>query len=134
MSDVFYAVGFSGLSASASAGSRARRKSEEPADDDAEAPAVAAAAARDRARRRRRSAATAKDRAHRYEFMDSDGATTPSEWGTGALGFVGATARSGVAEAAGLTTLTGRGLSDGPTLPMLPSSWGDELRRGSAAG
>jgi PPE-repeat protein len=121
MSDALYAVGLSGLSARGSASGRARRKANEPATDDADAEAPAAAAAGERARRRRRQVATVKDRAHRYEYMD----VGASDSGAGPLGFAGATAQSVVREAAGLTTLTGDGLSDGPTLPMLPSSWGD---------
>ncbi|OBG24519.1 PPE family protein [Mycobacterium sp. 852002-51057_SCH5723018] len=121
MSDALYAVGLSGLSARSGAGGRARRKAEEPAPDDADAGAPAATAAGERARRRRRQVATVKDRAHRYEYMDAEA----SGVGAGPLGFAGATAQSAVREATGLTTLTGDGLSDRPTLPMLPSSWGD---------
>lgn len=121
MSDALYAVGLSGLSARGNASGRARRKSEEPAPDEADAAEAAAAAAPgERARRRRRQAATVKDHAHRYEYMDAEASDT----GAGAVGFAGVAAQS-VVEAAGLTTLTGDGLSDGPTLPMLPSSWRD---------
>jgi PPE-repeat protein len=120
MSDALYAVGLSGLSARGSASGRARRQSDEPAPDDAGAEGAAAASAGERARRRRRQGATVNDRAHRYEYMDVEA----SGVGAGPLGFAGAAARSGIAEAAGLTTLAGDGLSDGPALPMLPSSWG----------
>ena len=135
LSDALYAVGLSGLSARGSASSRARRKSEEPAPDDADAPAAAAAAsAKQRAKARRRRGATAKDRAYRYEFMDlEDVAPGPDDEPSasvresgqpaGRLGFAGAAAKSGASHAAGLTTMTGDGLSDGPAVPMLPSSW-----------
>jgi PPE-repeat protein len=135
LSDALYAVGLSGLAAPGSATSRARRKSEEPAPDDADAPAAAAAAsAEQRAKARRRRGATAKDRAYRYEFMDLDDAVTgpdgepsapvgESGQAAGPLGFAGAAAKSGASHAAGLTTLTGDGLSDCPAVPMLPSSW-----------
>lgn len=139
LSDALYAVGLSGLSARSSAGSRARRKSEEPSPDDADAPAVAAAAsATKRARARRSRGATVKDRAYRYEFMDVDddlaavpgpddqpgGAVAESGQAAGLLGFAGAAAKFETTHAAGLTTLAGDGVHDGPALPMLPSSWG----------
>ncbi|BBZ52288.1 PPE family protein [Mycobacterium heidelbergense] len=132
MSDVLYAVGLSGLSARGGAGARARRKSEEPAPDDADASEAAAVSARERTRRRRRLGATAKVRGRRYEYMDldqeldfaSEAYAAASDEGAGPLGFAGAAAKSGVPAATGLATLGGDGLSDGPTLPMLPSSWG----------
>jgi PPE-repeat protein len=139
LSDALYAVGLSGLSARNSASSRARRKSEESAPDDADAPAVASVAAeKKRARARRRRGATAKDRAYRYEFMDTDddltadagpdeqagAAAGESGQAAGLLGFAGAAVKSEAPQAAGLMTFTGDGLRDGPALPMLPSSWG----------
>jgi PPE-repeat protein len=139
LSDALYAVGLSGLSARSSASSRAPRKSEEPSPDDADAPAVAAAAsAKKRARARRSRAATVTDRAYRYEFMDVEddlaadpgphdqpgGAAAESGQAAGLLGFAGAAAKFETAPAAGLTTLAGDGVHDGPAVPMLPSSWG----------
>ncbi|GLE52404.1 hypothetical protein ATCCBAA256_19720 [Mycobacterium montefiorense] len=135
MSDALYAVGLSGLSGRASSSSRARRKSEAQAPDDADAPApVAAASAKQRLKARRRRGATVKDKAYRYEYMDLEDAapgpddepiTTVADSGeaAGPIGFAGAAAKSGVDNAAGLTTLTGSRLSDGPAAPMLPSSW-----------
>ncbi|MCV7309593.1 PPE family protein [Mycobacterium paraffinicum] len=138
MSDALYAVGLSGLAARGSASGRARRKSEEPAPDDVDAPAaaVSAAAAKKKARARRRRAGTATDRAYRYEFMDLDedpgvggedmDTVRDSGQGGGPLGFAGAAAKSGINQPAGLATLTRDGLSDGPTVPMMPSSWGSD--------
>jgi PPE-repeat protein len=137
LSNALYAVGLSGLSARGSASSRSRRKSEEPSPDDVDAPAAAAAGAKakKKARARRRRGGTATERAYRYEFMDLDQdpdpgigtdhphAARPSEDSAGPLGFAGATAKSGVAQAAGLATLTRDGLSDGPSVPMMPSTW-----------
>lgn len=137
LSNALYAVGLSGLSARGSASSRSRRKAEEPSSDDIDAPAGAAAAAeaKKRARARRRRGGTATERAYRYEFMDLDEgldpadaaedphAAQPSEDGAGPLGFTGAAANSGAAQAAGLATLTRDGLSDGPRVPMMPSTW-----------
>lgn len=138
MSDALYAVGLSGLAARGSASSRSRRKSEEPAPDDVDAAAAAAASAtaKRKARARRHRGGTVTDRAYRYEFMDldqdvavdeedSDGVRA-SEQGGGPLGFAGAAAKSGVAQPTGLATLTRDGLSDGPTMPMMPSSWGKD--------
>ncbi|MEM6108592.1 PPE family protein [Mycobacterium sp. 050272] len=136
LSDALYAVGLSGLSGSASARNRSRRKSEEPAPDDAEAPAASAAAsAKERLKARRRRGGTAKDKAYRYEYMDLDDTpaapddkpvSTAGESGAGPLGFAGAAAKSGADHAAGLTTLTGDGLNDGPSMPMLPKTWGKD--------
>ncbi|HEX5254045.1 MAG TPA: PPE family protein [Mycobacterium sp.] len=125
MADIQYAVGLAGLSSSSSASSRARRKSQEPAPDDAEEPAAAAASAPGRLRSRRRRGAEANDHAYRYEYMDldPDESLLASDAGAGPLGFAGAAARSDAAQAAGLATLTRDGLSGGPTVPMMPSTW-----------
>ncbi|MEE2855006.1 MAG: PPE family protein [Actinomycetota bacterium] len=125
MTDIQYAVGLAGLSSSSSASSRARRKSQEPGFDEADEPAAAAASAPARLRSRRRRGAEAKDHAYRYEYMDldSDESLLASEAGAGPLGFAGAATKFGAAQAAGLATLTRDGLSDGPTVPMMPSTW-----------
>jgi hypothetical protein len=147
MADTLYAVGLSGLASRSSASRRAGRKAEEPSPDDVDAPAAAAASARDRARRRRRRGMGAKDRGHRYEFMDLgphpdagpgdpdakpfSETAGPSDRGAGPIGFAGAAAKSGVAAAAGLITLDGDELGGGPSRPMLPSSWlGDSPNAG----
>ncbi|WP_431313771.1 PPE family protein [Mycobacterium avium] len=136
MSDALYAVGLSGLSARGSASSRARRKSGEPAPDDLDAPAaaVAAAAGSKKAQARRRRRGTATDRAYRYEYMDLDTDSGPEDGGpddgpvaseasAGQLGFAGAATKSDAARPAGLATLTRDGLSEGPGVPMMPSTW-----------
>lgn len=137
LSNALYAVGLSGLSARGAASSRSRRKSEEPSPDDLDAPgaAAAAAAAKEKARARRRRGGTATERAYRYEFLDLDEAsdpagdgddphaTRPSQDSAGPLGFAGAAAKSGATQAAGLATLDRDGLSDGPSVPMMPSTW-----------
>lgn len=125
MTDIQYAVGLAGLSSSSSASSRARRKSQEPGLDDAEEPAAAEVSAAARLRSRRRRGAEAKDHAYRYEYMDLDPAESllASDAGAGPLGFAGAATKSDAAHAAGLATLTRDGLSDGPTVPMMPSTW-----------
>jgi PPE-repeat protein len=139
LSNALYAVGLSGLSARTGASGRSRGKSEEPASDDLDAPAAAMTAApKKRAQARRRRRGTATDRAYRYEYMDLDQelapgfdtedppASIPSEESAGPLGFAGAATQSGAAQAAGLATLTRDGLSSGPSLPMMPSTWGHD--------
>ncbi|ETB51817.1 hypothetical protein O976_11160, partial [Mycobacterium avium subsp. paratuberculosis 10-8425] len=85
-----------------------------------------------RARRRRRGTAT--DRAYRYEYMDLDTDGGPEDGGpedgavaseasAGQLGFAGAATKSEAARPAGLATLTRDGLSEGPGVPMMPSTW-----------
>jgi PPE-repeat protein len=125
MADSLYAVAMSGLSAPTSASSRARRKSAEAAPDEAETPAAAAALTQKRLRSRRRRGAEAKDKGYRYEYLDPEsGATAPaSDVGAGPVGFAGAASKIRVAEPAGLITLDDEGLSSGPKMPMLPSSW-----------
>lgn len=135
LSDLLYAVGLSGLSAHTGSAGRARRKSGAPDDVDAAA-GTSAAADKKRARARRRGKATAKGHAHRHEFLDLDPdadeggramddlpAARASERRAGALGSVGAATESGAPKPAGLATLTGA-VGDGPTLPMVPGSWG----------
>ena len=125
MADIQYAVGLAGLSSSSSASSRARRKSREEALDDAEEPAATEASAAERLRFRRRRGAEAKDHAYRYEYMDlgSDESILLSDAGAGPLGFAGAATKPDAARAAGLATLTRDGLSEGPAVPMMPSTW-----------
>lgn len=122
--DSFYAVGLSGLSSQTSAASRAQRKSSEPAPDDVEAAVPATESAREGARRRRPREASAKNHGHRYEFMDSEPSPVgPSDLGAGPIGFAGAAPEPGVVRAAGLVTLPGHALQDGPTVPMMPGTW-----------
>lgn len=135
LSDALYAVGLSGLSGRAAASSRSRRKSAEPAPDDVDAPADAAAvAAKQRLKARRRRGATVKDKGYRYEYMDLDDAATgfddepdasvgESGQSAGPFGFAGAATKSDARQAAGLATLRGDGLNDGPAVPMLPNTW-----------
>jgi hypothetical protein len=84
----------------------------------------------------------AKDRLHRYEFMDLDAApdapddplaepAAPSDRGAGPIGFAGAAPKSELSLAAGLITLDRDDLGGGPIRPMLPSSWGRDSNAGS---
>lgn len=49
--------------------------------------------------------------------------STASHHGAERFGLAGTVSRGTAAEAAGLATLSGSEFSDGPTTPMLPSSW-----------
>ena len=132
----------SGSGMSTSAAASAKRKAPEP--DIAAAAATAGASAREKgtARRRRRAAMNDQHRGYRYEFLDSDsGAGTDpfvdprklasvaeaSGLGAPTLGFAG-TARKDAAGAAGLATLAGEGLGDGPSVPMVPHTWEPDQR------
>jgi PPE-repeat protein len=102
------------------------------------AAAVIAAAARDQTRKRRRQ--RAKQRGYGDEFMDMNvevdpdwatpGGGTPvastaaSDRGTGPLGFAGTASTRGTEQAAGLATLHGDEFGAGPTVPMVPGTWG----------
>ena len=55
--------------------------------------------------------------------LDPDESLLASEAGAGPIGFAGAATKSDSTQAAGLATLTRDGLSDGPTVPMMPSTW-----------
>ncbi len=61
----------------------------------------------------------------------SGGAVAESGQAAGPLGFAGAAVTSESIQAAGLMTLAGDGLRDGPVLPMLPSSWGHSSSKDS---
>jgi PPE-repeat protein len=92
------------------------------------AAAAIAAATKDQTRTRRRR--RVQQRAHGDEFMDMNvdvnpdwGAPTASDRGAGPLGFSGTVAKSSE-KAAGLTTLSDDGFGVGPSMPMLPGTWG----------
>jgi PPE-repeat protein len=46
--------------------------------------------------------------------------------GAGPLGFAGIVRNEAVTQAAGLTTLAGDEFGAGPTMPMMPGSWGPD--------
>jgi PPE-repeat protein len=126
-----YAVGPPGIGTGA--GMSLGAKTQEPtsrgsAKAIAPAVAAAAAAASGRVRRRRR----AKQRGYGDEYMDMNvevdpdwGAPTASDRGAGPMGFAGTVSR-GVEQAAGLATLSSDEYGAGPTMPMLPTTWGPD--------
>lgn len=103
------------------------------------AAAVAAAAAGEQERTRKRQRQRAKQRGYGDEFMDMNvdvdpdwsaprggepvASTVASDRGAGPLGFAG-TASRGSEQAAGLATLLGDEFGAGPTVPMVPGTWG----------
>ncbi len=111
-----------------------------PASDMAAAASAAAlASAGEKRKARRRRGAEVKDRGYRDEYMTLDdgpaapseesvrgGTTQASSQGAGTLGFSGTAAKGHAVAAAGLTTLPGDAFSDGPTEPMLPSTWEED--------
>jgi PPE-repeat protein len=117
---------------STSASSGAKRKAPEP--DIAALGAAAGAREAARARRRRR----AKQRGYGDEFMDmnidvdpdwgepSRAGSVASDRGAGNLGFAGTAHKEAAAQAAGLTTLAGDEFGGGPTVPMVPGTWGPD--------
>jgi PPE-repeat protein len=110
----------------------------EPAANSAAAVAAAFAAASAKSRSRRRRRADVKDRGYRDEFMTMDGetpppprdevpaATTASSKGAGPIGFTGTAPQSTTTGAAGLTALAGDSFGNGPTVPMMPGTWGGQ--------
>ena len=100
--------------------------------------AAAAAAASGRTRQRRRQ--RAKQRGYGDEFMDMNidvdpdwgaprggpvASTAASDRGAGPLGFAG-TVSKGSEQAAGLATLDCDEFGGGPTVPMVPGTWGGD--------
>jgi PPE-repeat protein len=104
-------------------------------------PAAAAvgAVSRGKSRLRRRRRAEMRDYADEYADMDADldasaepqeAAVLASDRGAGSLGFVGTMHKDTAAQAAGLATLSGNGFGEGPSMPMLPGTWGPDASEG----
>jgi PPE-repeat protein len=104
-------------------------------------PAAAAlgAVSREKTRARRRRRAAMRDYGDEFADMDSDlgpvaepeeASVLASDSGAGPLGFVGTVHKDTAAEAAGLATLGGNGFGGGPSMPMVPGTWGPESPQG----
>jgi PPE-repeat protein len=120
-----------------------REGSKAPASSIAAAAAVSAVG-RDKTRTRRRRRAEMHDHADEFADMNVEvnpdwsaqadrelvSATAASDRGTGTLGFAGTVGKDTIAEAAGLATLNGNGFGGGPTMPMVPGTWGPEAPQG----
>ncbi|WP_029110078.1 PPE family protein [Mycobacterium sp. URHD0025] len=126
-----YLIGSPGVGIPAAARATTSATTKKKASEPDIAVATAGEPAREaRARRRRRAAI--RERGHGNEYMDLEadphGATTPeslptaSDCGAGPLGFSGVRDKSD-ATTTGLTTLRGAEFGDGPTAPLLPSTW-----------
>ncbi len=112
-----------------------------PASDISAAASSAALAetiAKRKARRRARGDIKSRGYGYEYASMDDEppagdsatqrpGAVQASERGAGALGFTGTAVKDRVTDAAGLATLSAGVFGDGPTEPMLPRTWGEEV-------
>jgi PPE-repeat protein len=85
--------------------------------------AAAATAAPEQTRRHRGQRVGLTDRGYRYEYLDSASEVAASNEGAGAMGFAGTADKAGAERAAGLTTLADDSFGEGPTMPMMPSSW-----------
>ncbi|MEZ0366148.1 PPE family protein [Mycobacterium sp. pUA109] len=131
-----YLAGGMGVSSAVSASAKTHKPKSDAAS--AAAPSTAAAAEEQHnARRRRRVKVAMLGRG--YEYMDLDDELSPgggaigdqnvasrvaSQHGAGTLGFTGTVRKPGAVPAAGLTALAGGAFGGGPTLPMVPHSWG----------
>jgi PPE-repeat protein len=110
--------------------------------------AAVAAVRRDKTRARRRRRSEMHD--HADEFADMNVEVDP-DWSTqadrepvasmaasdrdaGPLGFAGTVDKDSVAAAAGLATLSSNGFGNGPTMPMVPGTWGPDRSEGEGDG
>ncbi|GBE63692.1 hypothetical protein MFM001_01540 [Mycobacterium sp. MFM001] len=109
-----------GFGAPMSVRAGAKMKVSEP---DSAAAAAAAAAQQEARQRRRRTKVTQLGRG--YEYMDLEPDVAASDQGAGTLGFAGTAQKAAAGQAAGLTTLADDE-TGGPTMPMMPSSWGTD--------
>ena len=119
--------------------------------DDTKAPASSipvaatlAAVSRGKTRARRRRRSEMHDHADEFADMsvevDPDWSTQAdreqvasslaSDRGAGPLGFAGTVDKETVGAAAGLATLSSNGFGSGPTMPMVPGTWGPEPSEG----
>jgi PPE-repeat protein len=129
-----YLVGPPGIRFDSGIRTGARASAGRKAPEPDTAAAVAAARAQRQARRRRRTIL----RDHGDEFADMNIDVDP-DWGeptddqplasgngAGPLAFAGTVRNEAVTRAAGLTTLAGDEFGAGPTMPMMPGSWGPD--------
>jgi PPE-repeat protein len=106
--------------------------------------AALAAVSRGKTRVRRRRRAEMRDHADEFADMNVEvdlawGAAADrelvtssvgSDRGSGPLGFAGTVGKDTVGAAAGLATLSSNGFGNGPTMPMVPGTWGPERPAG----
>ena len=106
--------------------------------------AAVAAVSRGKTRVRRRRRSEMHDHADEFADMNVEvdpdwstqvdrepvASTVGSDRGAGPLGFAGTVDKDTVAAAAGLATLSSNGFGNGPTMPMVPGTWGPEPTEG----
>lgn len=124
-----YAIGSPRVGVAAATTTRTAAAAERKAYEPDMAAAGAGGHARDaRARRRRRAATRREGGGYEYMAMPADSpqeVAAASDSGAGPLGFSGVVHKPD-ATTTGLTTLGGTGFGDGPTAPLLPSTWEPE--------
>ena len=122
-----YAVGGASLASALSAQAKTHEPTSRGASKSPAAAAALAAGTQDRTRTRRRR--RVRLHAHAHEYMDMNVGVEPdrgpmaTDRGAGPLGFTGTVTKGG-GQATGLATLSEDGFSGGPSLPMLPNTWG----------
>ncbi|MEB3020351.1 PPE family protein [[Mycobacterium] crassicus] len=97
--------------------------------------AAAAEPTRGTARHGGRRRGTLIDPGYRYEYLDQRDPGAPEEVAQvrhGASGFAGTFGKTGPGRAAGMAELSGDEFGGGPTVPMLPDSWGNGTSPDSA--
>jgi PPE-repeat protein len=123
-----YVVGGPTMESSMSAKAKTQEPTSRGASRTSAAAAAVAAAAKEKTRTRRRQRVKQADQADEFMDMNVDvdpdwGAPMASDRGAGPLGFAGTVVKS-VERAAGLATLHGDEFGAGPTVPMVPGTWG----------
>ena len=123
-----YAVGGPTIGSAMSLQAKTQEPTSRGASRAPAAAAAVAAAAQERTRTRRRQRAKQTDEADEFMDMNVDvdpdwGAPMASDRGAGPLGFSGTLAKNSE-QAAGLATLLGDEFGAGPTVPMVPGTWG----------
>jgi hypothetical protein len=124
-----YVVGGPTMEAGLSLQAKTHEPTSRGASKSPAAAAAVAAAATDRTRKRRRRRAEMHDHADEFADMnvevdpDWSASTAASDRGGGPLGFAGTVSKSSE-KATGLATLSSDGYGSGPSMPMLPGTWG----------
>ena len=122
-----YLVGDLGLAAQQAAGASKRAAKTAPTGAENVLAATALKQQPQPAHRRRRTKATMIGRGYEYMDLEPEPTVTPSDDGSGPLGFAGSAPGKGGAEPSGLSTLTRDRFGGTPTVPMLPTTWNPDL-------
>ena len=128
MQGYLYMVGILSATARRAASQAAKAKEAQPAEG-AENPAAAAAPKRTPGDRRRRGGVERLGRGHEYLDLDDEPTVWPSTQGAGPLGFSGTATKVSAGAATGLATIAEDDFGGSPRMPMMPSTWGNEVTR-----